>query len=152
MKQRRWFQHSGDEQGSSLVEIALLTPVLLLVMLAVVDFGRAYYLAMEVAGAAHAGAEYAIQNPTDATGIKVAAINDAPNVPNLSVTTPTYGCECSDGTLYSANCSSTPTCTTNYVYRIDVKTSAAYKPLFPWPGIPSNLNLSSSASMRSGGN
>jgi Flp pilus assembly protein TadG len=152
MKHRRWFQLGANDEGSSLVETALLTPALLLMMLAVVDFGRAYYLAMEVAGAAHAGAEYGVQNPADTTGIKAAATSDAPNLPNLAVTTPAYGCECSDGTSYSANCSSTPSCTTNYVYRIDVQTSAAYKPLFPWPGIPSNLNLSSSASMRSGGN
>lgn len=142
----------NGEEGSSLVELGLLTPVLLLMTLGALDFGRAYYLGMEVTGAAHAGAEYAVQNPTDTAGIQAAVAKDAPNVPNLSVAAPKYGCECSDGTLYSANCASIPSCTTNYVYRIDVGVSASYKPLFPWPGLPSNINLASSASMRSGGN
>ena len=139
------------EEGSSLVELALVSPVLLLVLLGAVDFGRAYYMAMEVAGAAHAAAEYAVQSPTDTTGIQAAATDDAPDVPNLTVATPTYGCECSDGTGYSANCSTTPTCTNNYVSRVRVTVSATYSPWFPWPGIPSSVPLSNSATMRSGG-
>lgn len=139
------------EEGSSLVELALVAPFLLLLLLGVVDFGRAYYLATEVAGAAHAAAEYAVQSPTDTAGIMAAATDDAPDVPNLTVGTPTYGCECSDGTSYSANCSTTPTCTNNYVNRVKVTVSATYSPWFPWPGIPSSVNLSNSATMRSGG-
>ncbi len=40
------------EQGASLVELALVLPILFLILMGAVDFGRAYYLAMEVAGAA----------------------------------------------------------------------------------------------------
>lgn len=139
------------ETGSSLVELALTLPIFLLLLMAAVDFGRVYYLAMEVAGAAHAGAEYGVQSPTDITGIKAAATADAPDVPNLSVTTPTYGCECADGTGYSASCSNSPTCSANVVYRVTVSVSATYKPIFPWPYIPSSMVLSNSATMRSGG-
>lgn len=146
-----------SESGSSVIEAAILAPALLLLFLGAADFGRGYYLAEEVAGAAHSGAEYAIQNPgnvaSDSTGIETAAKNDAPNVPNLHVGTPTWGCECSDGTSYSASCSTVPSkCTTNWVYKVTVTASAGYTPLFPWPGIPTSIALSSSATMRSGGN
>lgn len=139
-----------DDRGASLVELALVLPLLMLLLLGAADFGRAYYLAMEIAGAAQAGAEYGAQNPTDVAGISAAASYDAPNVPNLSVTTPTYGCECANGSGFSANCSSRPSCpSSNIVYRVTVKVSATYTPWFRWPTLPSTMSLSSSASMRS---
>lgn len=146
-----------SESGSSVIEAAVLAPVLLLLLLGAADFGRGYYLAEEVAGAAHSGAEYAIQNSgnfsNNAAGIETAAKDDAPDVSNLQVATPTWGCECSDGTSYSASCSTVPSgCTTNWVYKVTVTASAGYTPLFPWPGIPTSIALSSSATMRSGGN
>jgi Flp pilus assembly protein TadG len=146
------FHLPGGEAGSSLVELALMMPLFFLLVLGAVDFGRAYYLTIELAGAAHAAAAYGAQNPTDTAGMQTTAQDDAPNVPNLSVATPTYGCECSDGSSYSASCSTTPTCSSNNsVYRVNVTVSTTYTPLFPWPGIPSSIALSSSASMRSAG-
>jgi Flp pilus assembly protein TadG len=145
-----------SQSGSSLIEAAVLAPVLLFLLLGAADFGRGYYLAEEVASAAHSGAAYAIQNPghisADSTGIETAAKDDAPNVPNLTVDKPSWGCECSDGTSYSAKCAAVPSgCTTNWVYKVTVTASTSYAPLFPWPGIPSTFALSSSATMRSGG-
>ena len=84
-----------SEAGSSLVEVAVFLPVLLLLLIGVVLFGRAYYLANEVAGAAHAGAAYGAQNPTDTTGMQNAAKLAAPDVSGLSVTS-LRGCECWD--------------------------------------------------------
>jgi Flp pilus assembly protein TadG len=144
------------DNGSSMIEGAVLSPVLLMLLLGAADFGRGYYLAEEVASAAHAGAEYAIQNPgrisSDTTGIETAAKVDAANVANLNVATPTWGCECSDGSSWSAKCSSVPSgCATNWVYKVTVTASTNYAPLFPWLGIPSSIALSSSATMRSGG-
>ena len=146
-----------SESGSSIIEAAVLTPVLLLLLLGAADFGHGYYVAEEVAAAAHSGAAYAIQNPgrlsSDSAGIKTAAKNDAANVTNLTVSTPDWGCECSDGSSYSASCASVPSsCTANWVYKVTVTASTNYAPLFPWPGIPSSIALSSSATMRSGGN
>jgi Flp pilus assembly protein TadG len=153
-----WRNHLlRSESGSSIIEAAVLTPVLLLLLLGAADFGHGYYLAEEVAAAAHSGAAYAIQNPgnisSDTTGIQTAAKDDAADVSNLTVATPTWGCECSDGSSYSAGCASAPSsCTTNWVYKVTVTASANYTPLFPWPGIPTSIALSSSATMRSGGN
>ncbi len=152
MKKRKEGCRLGGEEGSSLVELALLTPLFLLLLMGGTDFGRAYYLSVELAGAAHAAALYGAQDPTDTTGMQAAAQDDAPDVPNLSVGTPTYGCECSDGSHYSASCTTTPSCPSNTeVYRVNVTVTATYTPLFSWPGIPSSMTFSSSASMRSAG-
>lgn len=151
-KEKGRFNLLRCDDGGSLVELALVMPLFLLLMLGALDFGRAYYLSIEIAGAAHAAAVYGSQNPTDTTGMTAAAQDDAPNVPNLSVETPTYGCECADGTSYSATCTTAPSCpSNNAVYRVNVTVTATYTTMFPWPGIPSSMSLSSSASMRSAG-
>jgi Flp pilus assembly protein TadG len=153
VKKRNRFDFFRRDTGASLVEFALMLPLFLLLTFGAVDFGRAFYLAIEVAGGARAGASYGSQNPNDTSGIQTSAQNAAPDVPSLSVPTPTYGCECPDGTNYSASCSVTPTCTggLNYVYRVNVTVTGTYSPLIPWPGIPPSISLSSSASMRSAG-
>jgi len=154
MKKRNLFDRLRDERGGSLVELAMMLPLFTLVLIGAVDFARAYYLATEVAGAAHAAAAYGSQNPTDTTGMQTAAQDDAPNVTNLTVNTPTYGCECADGSSYSASCSTTPTScpsSLNVVYRVNVTVKGTYSPLLPWPGVPSSMSFSSTASMRSAG-
>jgi hypothetical protein len=141
------------EAGSSLVELALLLPVLFLLLLGVVDFGRAYYLAIEVSQAAHTAALYGSQNPADTTGMQNAAVADAPDVPNFTTSsvTATFGCECADGSLPVPGCTTNPSCgTSNVVDYVQVNTSASYSALFPYPGIPSTLTLRGSARMRAG--
>ncbi len=151
IKRLRFFR---DERGASLVELAALLPLFLLLLFGAIDFARAYYLTTEIAAAAHAAAAYGAQNPTDITGMKNAANDNAGPGLTLSFanSTPTYGCECSDGTDYSASCTTTPTCTsTTEVYRVNVTVTATYSPLFPWPKIPSSMTFTSTASMRSAG-
>jgi len=153
MKRRNWFHPLRDEDGASLVELAFVLPLFPLLLFGAVDFARAFYVSVEIAGAAQAAAVYGSQNPTDTTGMQNAALDDSPNVPNLSVGTHTYGCECSDGTSYVASCSpAPPTCASNTeVYRVNVTVTGTYSPLIPWPGVPSSMSLTGSASMRSGG-
>lgn len=152
MKKRNLFRYLRGEDGASLAETALLLPLLSLLLMGAVDFGNALYISTEIAGAAHAAALYGSQYPTDTAGMMTAAQDDAPDVPGLTVGTPSYGCECSDGTSYSARCSITPSCPSkNSVYVMNVTVSGTYKLLVPWPGFPSSLSLSSSASMRSAG-
>ncbi len=154
MKKRIGFDLWRDEHGGSLFELGVMLPTFALMLLGAVDFGRAYYSAIAVAGAAHAAAAYGSQNPTDTTGIKNAALDDAPYGSNLTVSTPTYGCECADGSSYSASCSTTPSScpsSLNVVYRVNVTVKGTYTTLFPWPGVPSSLTFTSTASMRSAG-
>jgi len=137
----------GRENASSLAEFAFMLPFLGLMLVGVIDFGRAYYLSIEVKNAAYAGAFYGARNSTDTDGMESAATADAPDVRGITASA-TYGCECSDGTNQSVQCASPPRCSTNVINYVTVTTTATYKPLFPWPGIPSPLQLQGSATLR----
>lgn len=137
-------------EGSAILETAILMPLMIAMIVGTVDFGRAYCTAIEVASAAHAGALYGTQNPTDTAGMVSASELDAPDVSTLTPVA-TYGCECSDGSSAVVSCTSTPTCTYNYVNYVSVTTTATYTPLIPYPGVPHSLKLSSTALMRVGG-
>jgi len=140
---------AGSERGASLVEFGLMLPFLVLFLLGVIDLGRAYYINLEVTNAAYAGALYGTQNPTDVTGMQNAALGDAADLAGMTVAA-TYGCECSDGSNVVAACSSQPSCGVNVVNFVQVNTSVTYKPIFPWPGIPTSLAMQGSAKLRAG--
>lgn len=140
---------SSRQDGASLAELALVLPLLILILLGAIDFARAYYLSIELCGAAQAGAMYGVQNRTDTAGIEAAAADNAPNVSNLVVAAPTWGCECSDGSGSSSSCTAKPSCSDDMVYWVKVSASANYTPVFPWPHIPSSLSLSQTAVLRS---
>ena len=135
------------EQGSSAVETALILPLLLLILMGAVDFGRAYYVALEVQSSAQAGALYGIQSPLDSVGMAAAAKLEAPDVKKLQATA-TYGCECSDGSSSVPSCGTAPTCAYNVVNYVQVQTSVAYTPMLRYPGLPTALTLHGKARMR----
>ena len=142
------FRSFQSEEGASLIEVGLLLPTLLFIVLATIDFGRGYYYANEIAGAARAGAIYGTTNPTDTTGISNAVKDSAFDMSGVSVSS-SYGCECSDGTQASVSCASSPSCSgSDIVYYSKVTATATYNTLLPWTGIPASLTLSSTREMR----
>jgi Flp pilus assembly protein TadG len=136
-------------EGSSIIETALLMPLLLLILVAAIDFGRAYFMAIEVSSAAEAGALYGTVNPADTAGMVAAAQLDATDVASLTAVA-TYGCQCSDGSSVVVSCGTAPICTYNVVNYVEISTSATYSSLINYPGIPSSLALSGKARMRTG--
>ena len=58
---------SGQESGQALVEFVIIVPVLVLFVLLTVDAGRAYFEAIDAAGAARAGARMGIISDTSYT-------------------------------------------------------------------------------------
>ncbi|HEY0780383.1 MAG TPA: TadE/TadG family type IV pilus assembly protein [Gemmatirosa sp.] len=73
----RW---TRDERGAALVEFAIVVPMLLVLVLAIVDFGRMMAVSGGLAAAVRDGARYAATsaNPSDATqqsNIKARVIN-----------------------------------------------------------------------------
>src|ERR1700726_2074775 len=92
-KQRGWplarARRRAREQGQSVAEVALVTPLLLLLLVGAIEIGRFAYYGIEVANAARAGVQYGSQslaNSFDLPGITQAAKNDAPEVTGLGVT------------------------------------------------------------------
>ena len=55
----------SDSPSQSLVEFALVLPILLLLILGVMDFGRMFYTQMVLTNAAREGANYLAYNPQD---------------------------------------------------------------------------------------
>src|ERR1039457_7200500 len=94
-----------SQSGQSLVELALLAPILVLLVIGVVEMGRYYYLSIVLGNSAEAGALYGAQslaNSVNTTGIQTAADNDFQNngqpVSNLTLTSvpplsPVCGCD-----------------------------------------------------------
>jgi Flp pilus assembly protein TadG len=138
---RRIFAFLLLDRGSSLVELALVTPLLLSILLGAVDIGRWYFMSIEVAGAADAGALYGTRNYTDAAGIQAVVLADAPDATNLVA-----------GTSSSASCNSAPSCSSNnLVYWVNVTATATFSPVIRWPGVLSTITIQNTARMRIGG-
>lgn len=65
----------SDERGASLVEMALIMPILLLIMVGSLDLGSAFVRKMELSNAAKAGIQYAmVRKPVEGD---VTAISNA---------------------------------------------------------------------------
>jgi Flp pilus assembly protein TadG len=134
--------------GQSLVEVAFVVPVLLLLMVGIIEIGRFAYFSVLVSNAAHAGAEYGAQSlisSGDAAGIRQAARNDGQIAGITMTVNPVQLCGCSSTTL--AGCPSGGGCAKPLVY-IQVTASETVPAMFHFPGIPINLPLSSTVTMR----
>jgi Flp pilus assembly protein TadG len=70
-------QPPHDSRGQALVEFALIVPALVLLLLGIMEFGRAVYASNALANAAREGARYGIINPQDSSGIQAHAIETA---------------------------------------------------------------------------
>ncbi len=63
----------GGERGASIVEFAVLAPVMVLIVMGVVDLARGYQMQIRLENAAREGAAYAERYPND---VSCAAAND----------------------------------------------------------------------------
>ncbi len=81
------------QRGDSLVELALVLPVLLLILMSILDFGRAVYTYHVVANCAREGARYGVGIENDPAAIAAVVRNAAVGLDTsqltVSVTYPT---------------------------------------------------------------
>lgn len=140
--------------GQSLLEVALLSPLLFLLLIGVIEIGRYAYFAIGVGNAAHAAAAYAAQNTVTAgntTGITAAAcydFNETSSNCGLSVTT-TYTCQCDNNGSMTADASCAACGATEVLAPyVQVTASGNFTPIFNFPFIPSQFTVSRTATMR----
>jgi Flp pilus assembly protein TadG len=130
-----------SDRGTSLIEFALVAPVLIFLVIGLIEVGRYTYLGMLVAHAARAGVQYGAQNAisaADSTGMSNATLHDAPNI-TISVT-PTAFCS-ENGAVVS--------CTgPSVTYYVQVTASGTFTSLLNYPGIPNRMPISSTVTMR----
>jgi Flp pilus assembly protein TadG len=138
-----------SDRGQSLIELALLTPVLLILVVGLVEMGRYTSMSIQVSNAARAGAQYGAQNlakAADANGIRCAAENEslsggtAPACPSsnplgLAVTFPagpTTVCGCDNGGTISTMATCTSSCGQHVVVSVQVTAQGTFNPLFSY--------------------
>jgi Flp pilus assembly protein TadG len=135
------------QNGSAMVELALATPLLLLLLAGVLDYGFALRTAAAVATAADAGAAYGSRSTTnagDTAGIAAAARNSEPNVNGLTVSS-TSSCQCPGGTPVS--CSGSCSNGKMLMY-VQVTVSANATSFFSYSGLPFGGAVKAQAAMR----
>lgn len=139
------------QSGSALIETAILTPFVLLVVCGAMDFSRVVYAGIAMASAARAGVQYGGFNPGksgDFPGMEQAAMNDASDQGLSGVTVRARNfCACV-GNSSEVSCS-TGTCG-GAVPCGYVETTASYtfNTLVNLPSLPHTITVSRTARMR----
>ncbi len=131
-------------KGQSMVELALILPTLALLLVVVADFARVFYLSIAVANAARAGVAYGTQNLLTAiqyTNIQQAALNDGANISGLTANASDV-CMCGSSVVAC----SPAQCAEPQTY-VQVTTSATFHTLLNYPGVPSTIPISYTATM-----
>jgi Flp pilus assembly protein TadG len=145
------WRSSRSQAGGALVEFALVTPLLILLLLGAVELGRYAYFSILVGNAARAGVQYATQNDAtaiDTSGIATAAQADGSNpIAPLSVASNT-SCECWNGTGTAVSCTGSCASGSHLVKYVSVTVNGTIKPLFAYPFLPAASTVSSTATMR----
>lgn len=150
-----------SQSGQAMLELAIVTPLLLLLSIGVIELGRYAYIGILVGNAARAGADYGAQSlaqSVDTVGIQTAADNDFQSngqpVSNLTVTSST-ACGCDNGgttTAQTCTVANANSCTAVskqvWVVTVTVTASGTFSPMFRYPGLPSSINMSSTSTMR----
>lgn len=134
------------ESGASLVEFALVLPVLVVLLIGLVEVGRYTYFSILAANAARAGAQYGAQDTQhagDTPGMINAAKLDGQSLSQWSVTANPL-CSVNGGAL--GTCSSPPA--TGTIYYVSVQVNGTFQPLLHYPGIPSGVTISGNSVMR----
>ena len=122
-----------DDNGQSLVELGILIPLLLVIVLGAIDFGRAYYAYVTVTNAARAGAQYASvsnANAADTEGITAAVDQEAGSLSGSPTVTASSSTDSRGKSVAMVT----------VAYRFNT--------LFAWPGLPHNVPMTQTVQMR----
>jgi len=146
---------ASDNRGGSLIELALVCPVLIALLLGAAEYGRLCYVGMEVTNAAHAGVEYGTQNRVlaqDTTTIKSVSLREEGDIVNMNRPSPLTTSDISVQQLCASAYDQTPgACSTtapNPVEYVQVNTQVTVASLFHPYGYTGTYTLHGSAIMR----
>ncbi|MGA8575030.1 MAG: TadE/TadG family type IV pilus assembly protein [Candidatus Cybelea sp.] len=149
------FFHS--ERGTSLLEFALVAPIFIFLLIGITEVGRYTYFSILAAHAARAGVQYAAQNLQTAADANTnsasshtaaAAAQDAQSLSNWTVHSSivcTVNGQPSPCPANNAN-SVSP----SLVYYVKVTVSGTFRSLLNYPGIPTNVPISTADVQRVG--
>ena len=124
-----------------MVEFALISSALFLIMAGAGDFARVFFHAITAANASSTGAFMGTYNNIYAAQTDVqedTALDDAHNVGTGTTATSTMYCECTNGN--TVNCL-TGNCAADGPMRIYATTMVeqSFETFLPWPGVPTGV-------------
>ncbi|MDP9482001.1 MAG: pilus assembly protein [Chloroflexota bacterium] len=134
----------GGRRGQSLVEFAVVLPIFLLILAAIIDFGLGLYSQMTIINAAREGARLGVVNHNDASGVNVAEIDSRVEAMSagLDRTRLTIGITCRHADSSSVSCPSADS-SDDVIVKVDYQ----YRMLWPL-ALGNSLQLSSTVQMR----
>lgn len=124
-----------------MVELAVAVPAIALLLMAVVDFGRFFYMSIAVHSAARAGAQYGSQTlatAADSAGMTSAAKTDWNNS-SLSLTVTPSQCTCVSSSSSVAACASNYCGDDAQATFVQVNTQVSVSSVIAYLGIPSSV-------------
>lgn len=136
------------EEGQSLLELAILVPLLLILALGVIEVGQLAYFSIAISNAARAGVAYGAQShitAADNAGMVQAAENDASGISDLSVTA-SHFCQCADSGTSDTGCEASGCPGSHPILYVQVLTQAQVNTLFMPAG--KGYTVNGSATMR----
>lgn len=136
---------AAAQDGNSLIELALVAPILATLLTGIADFGLMEYDAMALNQAARAGAQYGFTNSSDTSGIQ-AAVLAASGLSSTKLTV-TTAYQCYDGTAvaYPTACASADQDSGQSRVYLSVTVTEPYSLILPWPGIADPTTLTGTA-------
>jgi len=144
-----------SESGQTFLEFALLLPILLLLAFGVIEMGRFAYIGILVGNAARSGVAWGAQSHTTAAdtnnGIETAAQNDFESRFGTLNVTHTVVCGCDNGgTVTAVSCTAVCPLGSHLVDSLSVTTSGTFSGIFNYPGVPTSITISRTATQRIG--
>jgi Flp pilus assembly protein TadG len=137
-----------SRKGGAAVELAVLFPVILLILIGIVDYGRVFYTWVQVSNAARAGAEWGGQSfvyETATDSMTALAKVDGADAGTLTPVA-SYFCEC--GGIANATCTLCAGGAAPEVYT-KVVISKTVNMFLAYPGLPATVTISRTAYFRS---
>lgn len=141
----RGFRRSNS--GGAALELAVVAPILFLLVIGVIDYGRAFYTSITVANAARAGAEYGAQNiatSVDTAGMRAFALADGQDAGQFTVVA-THYCKCA-GIAHSCTLCADGSAPEVYV---EVTATKQLAMLLKYPGLRDTVTIIRKATFRS---
>lgn len=150
----------APDSGGALIELAVALPVLILILVAAIDFSRVFYTAMALTNAARAGAQFGAHSTANSgnfAGMEATAVASVNTTGITAVASRT--CQCAtDLGVFSPTSPTVNDCVTpspiscserHLVITVTVETRKTFNTIFGnVPGIPNTINLVRTATQR----
>jgi Flp pilus assembly protein TadG len=123
-----------DRSGASLIEFALIAPLLISLLGGATDLGGAIALSLRVENAARTAAQYITRKPSDTAGAQTVALTTLSGISGASVVVGAMVCQCppagsaTGGAVVSCT---NNTCATGVAQYVTVTATAPFTPIFP---------------------